>query len=188
MSAFVEGIEDQGSVLAVMSNTSALGFVVDIAGGILGAHVTCAATAADGLDIDCIDTHDVVVAEAVLPDMCGLDFARNIIALRDRPVILIASSPETDDVIDAMRLGVTDYLRLPLDQVYLRETLERSLFAHRAVSRDMTRRRNHRALLRRVLRDRRQLNQRIDLICKDLVGAHRKLFHRVLAMQDSQAG
>jgi hypothetical protein len=34
-----------------------------------------------------------------------------------------------------------------------------------------------------VIGERRDLNRRIELICKDLVGAHRRLVQRVLAEQ-----
>jgi hypothetical protein len=40
-----------------------------------------------------------------------------------------------------------------------------------------------RRLLRRLLRERRELRQRTELICRDLVGAHRRLVDRVLTIQ-----
>ena len=46
---------------------------------------------------------------------------------------------------------------------------------------------NLRQLVRRVLSERRDLNRRIDLVCKDLVGAHRRLVQRVLATEPAKA-
>ena len=37
-----------------------------------------------------------------------------------------------------------------------------------------------RELVHRVIRERRDLNRRIELVCRDLVEAHRRLVHRVV--------
>ncbi len=40
-----------------------------------------------------------------------------------------------------------------------------------------------RELVRRVIRERRDLNRRVELVCRDLVGAHRRLVTRVLSSE-----
>jgi hypothetical protein len=42
--------------------------------------------------------------------------------------------------------------------------------------------------VRHVIRERRELNERVDLICRDLVGAHRRLVHRMLDREKGQTG
>ncbi len=179
--------DDQVSkVLVVANDVGTLAQIVDTANRIDDTLVTCASSGSEALDIDCIEPHQLVVATEPLADMSGLDFARNILALRDRPVVLIGEAPRADDIIHALRLGVADFVVSPLDAEYLFETVERSLHCGRSAERDARRQHNHRALLRRVLRDRRKLSQRIDLICKDLVGAQRRLFHRVVTLSDAE--
>lgn len=182
-------VDDRVSkVLVVAHDVGTLAQIVDATNRLAGTLVTCAASAADALDIDCIDPHQLVIVTEHLPDMPGLDFARNVLALRTRPVVLIGESPRPGDIIHALRIGVADYVLTPLDPEYLRETVGRCLRCEQATERDARRRQNHRALLRRVLRDRRKLTQRIDLVCRDLVGAQRRLFHRVLDRGQSGLG
>ncbi len=174
-------VDDQASkILIVAHDVGTLAQIVDTTNRVVGTVVTCAASAADALDIDCMDPHHVVIATDRLPDMPGLDFARNVLALRTRPVVLIGETPRSGDIIHALRIGVADYVLTPLDPEYLRETVTRCLQCELATEREARRQQNHRALLRRVLRDRRKLTQRFDLVCRDLVGAHRRLFHRVV--------
>jgi hypothetical protein len=44
-----------------------------------------------------------------------------------------------------------------------------------------------RELVRHVIRERRDLNRRIELVCRDLVEAHRRLVHRVVEFKGSQS-
>ena len=48
--------------------------------------------------------------------------------------------------------------------------------------------RRMRELVRHVIRERRDLNRRTELVCRDLVEAHRRLVHRVLAIEGTRTG
>ncbi|HUU83944.1 MAG TPA: response regulator [Phycisphaerae bacterium] len=145
------------------------------------AHLTCAATAEDALDVEVVEPHDIVVAEMALTGMDGLTLARHLLELNDRPVILLADEPGLSHAVEAMRLGVRDLFAKPFAVDDLIVSMERALGQVRRTEQMRVKHKNLRQLVRRVLRERRDLNQRIELICKDLVGAHRRLVQRVLA-------
>lgn len=177
---------EQEKVLAVVRDTAVLEALVDAATATFNAQITCVARGKDALDIDRVDSHHLVLTEHALPDMSGFELAGTLLAVRRRPLILIGGEPSVDELLRAMRLGVSDYLPAPVDTDHLRLTVMKCL--HGAA---LERRRNHRerklrSLLRRVLSDRRNLNQRMDLLCRDMVGAHRRLLHRVLADEEAR--
>ena len=174
---------ETGKILVVMHDATTLEILVDAAARDFNAQVTWANTGSDALDIDCVDFHHVVLAGVCLPDMSGLDLARQILHLRHRPVILVGADPTVEDAIRAVRLGVSDFLPAPVDVEHLFTAIGTALRRSAAERRRIRREHRNRSLIRRVLRDRRNLNQRIDLICRDMVGAHRRLFHRVLTAQ-----
>jgi FixJ family two-component response regulator len=45
-----------------------------------------------------------------------------------------------------------------------------------------------RRLVRRVVRERRDINRRVELVCRDLVEAHRRLTHRVVELHQTRSG
>ncbi len=47
--------------------------------------------------------------------------------------------------------------------------------------------RKMRQLVRRVVRERRDINRRVELVCRDLVEAHRRLTHRFVELQKSHS-
>lgn len=150
------------------------------------ARITCLASAREALDIDLVEPHDLAVVEINLPDMDGLAFARHWRELRPRPVLLLSQQPNFSHAIEALRLGAADLFVKPLDlrsvvdaaRHWLRES-ERAEFQRQ-------RYRRLRGLVRRVLRERRELQQRMDLLCRDLVGAHRRLVTRVMDFEKSR--
>lgn len=167
-------------ILLVDPDVRVTEMVVDCLSRRFGAQLTCTARAEDALDIEIIEPHDIALADVDLPGIDGIALIQHLKELSDRPVILTSGRPTLSQAIEALRLGATDYLPKPFPMPYLIEVVERSLFAYRTARRRDQRYRQLRRTVRRVLRDRRELNDRIDLICRDLVGAHRRLVHRVL--------
>ena len=145
------------------------------------AHLTCVGSAEDALDIEVVEPHDIVIAETALPGLDGLTLARHLLELSDRPVILLAEEPALSHAVEALRLGVCDLFPKPFAIGDLLNSMDRALEEARQAHRFRTKHGNLRQLVRKVLRERRDLNRRIELICKDLVGAHRRLVQRVLA-------
>jgi DNA-binding response OmpR family regulator len=149
------------------------------------AHLTCVASGEDALDVAVVEPHDIVVAELDLPCMDGLTLTQHLMELSDRPVILLADEPATAHAIEAMRLGARDLFSKPFAIGDLLGSMERALRRSQATQQMRAKHVRMRQLVRRVIRERRNLNQRIDLVCRDLVGAHRRLVHRVLAHEQT---
>ena len=97
-----------------------------------GVNVRAAQTGADGLRQFAELRPGVVVLDFQLPDRTGLDVFREIHA-RDPhvPVILITAHGTTETAIEAMRLGVFDYLVKPVDLVGVKAVLRRAFEAGR---------------------------------------------------------
>lgn len=158
--------------------------LVDLVSHCFHASVTSTASGRDALDVDCIESHTLALIGEGLPDWDQLDLARQLLEFRRRPIILIVNEPTADGLLAALRLGVLDVLPTPICVQQLFDAVERGLRSDQSMRREQKRLERLRCLIRRVMRERRDLNQRIDLICRDIVGAHRRLFHRILALDD----
>ncbi len=170
----------RAKILVVTPDAVTLQIVIGVVATRCDADVSIATSGSEALDIECEEQHHVVVTMESLPDMSGFDFIGRILGLRNRPVILISDSPQPDQMVRALRIGVLDVLSEPVDADRLQAAVERGLRQDIRERRRQQREQRYRSLLRQVLRDRRELHQRMDLICRDMVGAHRRLFHRVL--------
>lgn len=147
------------------------------------AHVTCVADAESCLDVEMIDPHDLVICELDLQGSNGLELTRDLRALSNRPVILIGDHLTCDEAIWAMRSGAADLFRRPFAVQELMDSAERLIHGFDLKRQHAAKYHRMRDLVRRVIRERRQLNKRVELICRDLVGAHQRLVHRVLASE-----
>ncbi|MCK4659848.1 MAG: response regulator [Phycisphaerae bacterium] len=152
----------------------------------LNTRMTCVSTAEDALDIDMLEPHDAVIAEVNLPLMNGIMLTEQIMQLRSRPVILMSNDPNLSQAVAALRVGVVDFFTKPFDIECLLDAGRRALKMAEGQRRQVQRHYRLRSLVRRVIRERRELNQRVDLLCRDLVGAHRRLVHRVLDQEKGQ--
>lgn len=152
------------------------------------AHITCVADALEAVDADLTLPHDVILADMDLGDFSGVQFAQQLLSMGTRPVLLFGDDPLTEDVIEALRLGVRDVLSKPFPMEQLLDAVDAALRGAKQNMAHATRYRSMRDLVRRVIRERRDLNKRIDLLCRDLVGAQRRLVQRVMAMEQSQTG
>ena len=150
------------------------------------ARVTCTARAEDALDIEIVEPHDLALADFDLPGMDGLQLAARLMDLSDRPVILTSGRPTLSQAIEALRIGVADYVPKPFAIPHLMDAVANTLATYRLARERDQRYHQLRGTVRRVLKERRELNRRIDLVCRDLVGAHRRLVHRVLESQHAQ--
>ena len=147
------------------------------------AHITCAADAQTCLDADIVDPHELFIVERDLDDMDGLRLTSQLLSLGRRPVVVLADSPATDDAIEALRIGAADFFPKPFAVEDLLETVERLSHSQDMRRQHSARYHRMRELVRHVIRERRDLNKRMELICKDLVEAHKRLVNRVAAIQ-----
>ena len=174
-------------ILLVESNSRIIEMLVDAFVRKFNANITCVSTAEDALDVEMLEPHSIVVADTNLPGMDAITMTHRLCELAHRPIILMGDSPTTADVIDAMRCGAVDFFPKPFAVEQLLESMENELDSYREVRHMMQRHQKLRTLVRRVIRERRELNRRVELICKDLVGAHKKLVMRVLENENAVA-
>ena len=142
--------------------------------------ITCVASAEDALDVEVVEPHTVVIADTKLPNMDAITLTQRMREFADRDVILMGDEPNAADALAVMRAGATDFFVKPFDISDLLGVVETSMHRYRRLSMQRRRTERMRGVLRHVLRDRRSLNRRVELICRDLVGAHKRLVVRVL--------
>jgi len=123
--------------------------------------------------------HHVVVASMSLPDADGLELVRELRVTNRCPVILMADNLSVEQTINAMRLGVTDLFCKPFDLHDLCQAVGRAATHELKRRRARIRYRRLRRLASQIVRERRDLRQRMDLICQDFVYAYRRLAQRV---------
>ncbi len=150
------------------------------------ARITCVSDGDTCLETDLYDPHDLVIAEWSLSDSPGLELIERLNILGPRPVILLADRPSSQDVVAAIRLGVSDVFPKPFPIGDLLDAVERALTVYELKRRHAAKYRRMRELVRHVIRERRALNKRVELVCKDLVEAHRRLVQRVLTLESSR--
>ncbi|MCK7598431.1 SpoIIE family protein phosphatase [Microbulbifer sp. CAU 1566] len=117
--------------------------------------------------------HELVVTDLHLPDMGGLEVLRKIKRLSpDTPVVVLASNSEVNDVVQALRLGASDYILKPItdatviEHAITRITEARDLAEQNREYREQLEERNrelhdHIALLQRDHEAGRQLQQHL---------------------------
>lgn len=152
------------------------------------AEITCVADAVSALDTELTDPHDLVIVEQSLSGTNGLELVEQLCSLSRRPVILLCDDPQSDDLIRAMRTGVRDAFRKPFAVEEFLDAAQRALYGFEVKRQSAVKYRRMREMVRRVIRERRDLNRRIELVCRDLVESHRRLARRVVEFQQSRSG
>ncbi len=81
----------------------------------------------EALDLANQDSIDVVVADLKMPRMNGLQLLKNLKSspkTKHIPVVLLTGKGDEQSAVQAMRLGVSDYL---VKDIFTRESLERAI-------------------------------------------------------------
>jgi len=153
----------------------------------LEASVRRACDAEEAFDRCLERTPDLVVADLLLPGENALGFIRRLNTVASIPVILMSGEPTLGRAIEAMRLGVVDLFTKPFDLDRLSHVAQTTLERSAERLRQQRRVRRLRKLAAKALYQRRHLQKQMDLVCRDLVTAHRKLAERVQELQAAQA-
>ncbi len=166
-------------ILLVEPDTELATLMQDCLSEAVACRVTCVVEAAAALREELTTHHDVLLLSADLPDANWLDLVREIRVSNDCPVIVLSEAPSTEDVLNAMRAGVTDVLLKPFELTQMCSIVQQA--ADRSIRRQRSRARYRRLrrLTNKIVRERRDLRHRIDLICRDFVHAYRRLAQRV---------
>jgi K+-sensing histidine kinase KdpD len=94
----------------------------------LGYRVKAVGTASEAIQQAALFSPDLVITNLDLPDLSGKDL---LVAITSQgieiPIIVIAEEGSEGDVIQAFRLGATDYINQPVRETELVSAVERSL-------------------------------------------------------------
>ena len=104
--------DDRDSLAALTSVVSAQGIVTETA-----------ETVAAALDRLRSNPPDLIIADLFLPDGGALDLLQHIEPPHDPEVVVITDRATVETAVEALRLGVSDYLTKPLDMGRLRAIL-----------------------------------------------------------------
>lgn len=150
----------------------------------LDARITLVDTLDEARTILASGAFDVVMAAEELADGSGLSLLEEGPGTRDVPFILLGRALDAQSLLSAIRCGVVDVLTLPIETDRLISVTRRVVQAGRERRRQALRTTRLRQLAPRLIRDRRELRQRVDLICHDLVHAYRRLAEKVVHSHD----
>ncbi len=90
-------------------------------------RVVCAGDGREALDIFKRERPDIVVSDIQMPVMDGLEMAEHIRKIApDMPIIICTAFTETTYLLKAVELGVSAYVRKPLDSRQLVEVITRT--------------------------------------------------------------
>ncbi len=145
----------QDKILVVDNTLDDLDLIARQALKPLGYAVRTAESASGGIQHALTFAPDLIITSLRLPDLSGKDM---LVALSsqgiDTPVILLADQGMEHDIIQAFRLGATDYLGKPLREAEVVSAVERALQGVRA-------RREREMLSRQVEKANQELQRRV---------------------------
>lgn len=174
--------EDMQILIAAGDTPQAMNLVTQLVTG-LSADITLVDSIEDARELLLAGGVDVILADQCLTDGSGLDLLRDETVL-NLPFILLGGRPQADRILTAMRLGAADVFVDPIDPAHLIEVVRGLVQQRRRSEHEAVRAERLRLLSSRLLKDRRELRKRVDLICRDLVTAYRRLAEKVVASTD----
>lgn len=98
--------------------------------GAAGHHVDTAATGREGMDLATTGQFDVVLTDLRLPDLDGMELVRLLRSKRPEVnVIVITGYGSVPSAVEAMRLGVAEYIEKPFTPQEITEAIGRAIKA-----------------------------------------------------------
>ncbi len=147
-------------------------------------EVTVATTCREAVDIELTRPQDLILTDLLLPDGDAIGLLRQLQGITGAGFVVMSGVPTVGRVVEAMRLGAIDFLSKPFDLSHLTQSVSNALTRLETQSRLHHRYLRMRKLTKRILRDRRELRGRVDLVCRDLVQAYRRLAKRVVELYE----
>lgn len=145
----------------------------------LNADVSIAETIAGAKTLLAGNPFDAIVACGTLPDGSAVQLL-SVEGAADVPVVFVEAKADPARILEVVRQGAADVVCQPLDQNYLTKVLRRLVDARKVRNRERTRSARLRKLSSRLIKDRRELRNRVDLICCDIVQAYQRLAEKVV--------
>ena len=152
----------------------------------LKADITMVDTLEEAMLVTASNSYDAIVASSQLPDGSGLSLLTDGDSAKP-PVIILEDSTSAERVLGAIRNGAADVLPGPIESDRFVDTVRRVSKRYRRHRITANRSKRLRTLTTRLVRDRRDLRKRVDLICRDLVQAYQTLAEKVVEIQETAA-
>ena len=73
---------------------------------------------------------DVIITDWNMPEMSGIDFIRTVRSMpdiKDTPVLMVTTNAAKDDIVEALRAGVNNYVVKPFTPDTIKEKIEAAL-------------------------------------------------------------
>ncbi len=131
---------------------------------------------------------DAILVAIVLPDGDGLSLLDGPLQSPETPIILLGEGLPESQVLSAFRNGAKDILPRTCEKSQLLGCIRKAVEEYRMRKHVYGRAKRLRQLSSKLIRDRRELRQRIDLLCRDLVFAYRRLAKKVIGIEDAGTG
>lgn len=164
------------NVLIVADDCDAIANLATHVVTMFDANITVVDSIAEGSELSSRDAYDLILAASVLSDGHGLELARS----DGPPVIMIDDSAGSDPAVASIRAGASDVVGVGIAADQFAGIVSRHVESFRARRHLSNRNRRLRNVSRRLIRDRRELRERVDLICRDLVQAYRRLAEKAV--------
>jgi len=147
----------------------------------LTADVTVVGTVQDARLMMQETDFDAIVAQRELSDASGLALLRGSGVGKKTPVIYLDDGRDAERILESFRAGAANVVAEPIDAAELVGVIREAVRSSRRRRRTRMRHRRLRRISTRMLKDRREMRQRVDLICRDLVSAYRRLAEKVVS-------
>ena len=89
--------------------------------------ITEAANGREGVERLAVADVDVIITDWNMPEMSGIEFIRTIRAqpkYAKIPVLMVTTNAAKDDIVEALRAGVTNYVVKPFTPDVMKEKIE----------------------------------------------------------------
>lgn len=154
----------------------------------LDANVSVVDTIEEAQLMAASEAFDLILAQERLGDGTAIGLAGDSESAPVTPLVIVAPEADVERVRSAFRDGAADVLDSAADGESVLACIDRVV--RRCRQNQSRTRRSHR--LRRVstrlIKDRRELRQRVDLICRDVVDAYRRLAEKVVTAPNGGEG
>ncbi len=126
LQAKIESVVKSVNVLIAEDSTSMMGVVKKMLGDMGYCNVYEAYDGAKAWELLCEGRFDLLITDWNMPNMSGLELVEHVRAdpdMADMPIIMSTSRSNHEDVIEAMKSGVTNYVSKPFKPSQLRDKI-----------------------------------------------------------------
>ncbi len=173
-------MENHTRILVVADDTEAVSGIIHHLLTSFDADITLVEAMAEVEQLSELAGFDLILAQYGLRDGRAIDLL-DLLPPRRPPLVLFQCDAKPDAIIEAVRRGAADVLPAPIDLDDLTAVICRVLHRVRLMRSEQLRTRRLRSLSSQLIKERRDLRKRIDLICHDIVDAYRRLAERVVS-------